>query len=167
MRTWSRGNGAELRSGYAETLGSDGPEAAFSMRRFGARPEQIHAVRSFVGSAADTAGVDPGTAVLAASELATNVVLHARTAFEVTVATEPGHLRVELTDGSPVLPVVRWPGSGREHGRGMAIVDALADRWGAEPVVGGKVVWFEISRSGAREPHASARSVAKAVRHPS
>jgi hypothetical protein len=36
----------------------------------------------------------------------------------------------------------------RTDGRGLHIVDALADRWGHRPGPNGTVVWVELVRSG-------------------
>lgn len=88
---------------------------------------------------------------LAVTELATNAALHARTPVTVAVQLLPGdQVRIEVGDGSPVMP--------REHprrptsavGRGLRLVEALGN-WGVEPVVEqgqviGKVVWFSPSR---------------------
>lgn len=94
--------------------------------------------------------MDVDAAMLAASEVATNVLLHAATAFEVAIEVGRGRLRVELSDGSAILPAVAhlvWSDS--EHGRGMRIVEALTSRWGTDPASSGKVVWFELEGSGA------------------
>lgn len=87
--------------------------------------------------------MDIGVAALAASELATNVVQHARTFFTVSVIRSPGHLRVEFADGSRCPPVLQRAPRG-EDGRGLLVVDAVADAWGAELTQSGKVVWFEL-----------------------
>lgn len=114
-------------------------------KRFAGRPEDVHAVRAFVEGAASGAGVEPDAAMLAASEMATNVVRHAGTSFLVSVFMRPGHLRVELTDGSALLPAIaNMVREDSEHGRGMRIIDAVTDRWGADLRPDGKIVWFEI-----------------------
>jgi anti-sigma regulatory factor (Ser/Thr protein kinase) len=90
------------------------------------------------GDAADTVA-------LLVSELATNAVLHAYAAqVSVRVLTWNGVLRVEVFDGSPVLPVQRHARAGAEDGRGLALVEALALRWGVDTQPGGKRIWFEV-----------------------
>jgi hypothetical protein len=42
--------------------------------------------------------------------------------------------------------VPRRPGPDTVTGRGLLLVDALTDRWGAERTGDGKVVWFELDR---------------------
>ena len=79
---------------------------------------------------------------LAASELATNAIRHAMTPFELSVLVAPEQIRLEVTDSSPVIPVLHQP-IGPRHG--LHIVDALAERWGVHEVHGGKTVWAEFS----------------------
>lgn len=85
--------------------------------------------------------------VLTASEVVANAVLHG--AGPVTVWVWPGShgLRVEVTDtggGTPQLT----PGIGPrdEGGRGLFIVDEIANRWGVVPADPGpgKTLWFEV-----------------------
>lgn len=53
-------------------------------------------------------------------------------------------MRVEIADGSDEPPVVQQPDPWASGGRGLMLVEALADRWGYEPLPHGKVVWFEL-----------------------
>jgi anti-sigma regulatory factor (Ser/Thr protein kinase) len=102
------------------------------------------------------------TAVLVVSELATNAVLHARSAFTVTVVLdEHGSLRIEVLDGSPKLPMRRPTSRGATTGRGLAIVQGLATDWGSEPVETGKRIWVQLDHEAANrrpEPSRSRRS---------
>lgn len=84
-------------------------------------------------------------AELGVSELATNAMLHARTAFTVTVRrTRQDRVRVEVTDGSPVPVQLRRFGVSATTGRGLQLVASVSHDWGIEvgPVTG-KTVWFE------------------------
>ncbi len=100
---------------------------------------------------------------LTASEVVANAVLHG--AGPVTVWVWPARhgLRVEVTDnggGTPQLTPVIAPCD--EGGRGLFIVDEIADRWGVIPSDQGpgKTLWFEIdsvpdetaSSSGSQTP---------------
>jgi anti-sigma regulatory factor (Ser/Thr protein kinase) len=78
------------------------------------------------------------------SEVATNAILHARTLFSVRVIVD-ATVCVEVSDGSPAMPVQKDYGPTATTGRGLLIVDKLADRWGVRATDTGKVVWFEIA----------------------
>ena len=81
------------------------------------------------------------------SELATNVVRHARTPYTVAITWDGHTLRAEVSDGSPLAP--RPPLTSRdddEGGRGLLLVDAVAAHWGVDLYHDGKTVWFEITR---------------------
>jgi two-component sensor histidine kinase len=83
-------------------------------------------------------------AVLMISELVTNAVRHARTRLHVSVSIADRTLRVEVSDDDPTLPVAPALEHHATSGRGLRIVDNLADRWGATPTDAGKTVWFEL-----------------------
>jgi anti-sigma regulatory factor (Ser/Thr protein kinase) len=87
---------------------------------------------------------------LAVSELVTNAVLHARTGLAVRIRRLGRGMRLEVEDGSTRLPVV---GADRPEdllatrsmtGRGLALVAGTVDRWGADSLPAGKVIWAEI-----------------------
>ena len=101
-------------------------------------------LRSFSGS-----GVEGLTdvVVLLVSELVTNAVLHARSDSVLKLSHESERLRVELHDANTEGAVLvgadeRGGGPG---GRGVLLVDALADRWGSDRDEHGKTVWFELA----------------------
>jgi anti-sigma regulatory factor (Ser/Thr protein kinase) len=78
------------------------------------------------------------------SELASNAVLHARSEFTVIVQREGDRLRVEVHDRGAGLPAIRTLPQMATTGRGLRIVDQLADLWGTQAEGDGKVVWFEV-----------------------
>lgn len=93
-------------------------------------------------------GFDGGAtqAALLTSELATNAVVHAREPFTIAVHVQGRRARVEVCDPNDRLPVLRDDDLAVPGGQGLRIVDAIADRWGIEPLgPNGKTVWFEIS----------------------
>jgi anti-sigma regulatory factor (Ser/Thr protein kinase) len=87
---------------------------------------------------------------LAVSELVTNSVLHAGTAARVRVERLGEGIRIEVEDGNPHLPAVDAVrpedllANDSMTGRGLALVAATSDRWGADPCPAGKVTWAEI-----------------------
>lgn len=82
---------------------------------------------------------------LVVSELATNAVLHAATNFTVSIAKIDGCIRVEVQDKSLDLPERRNPQPFETNGRGLRIVERLADRWGIDVNHDTKIIWAEIA----------------------
>lgn len=100
-----------------------------------AEPSSVGAARSFVTRVLGEWGCNGLTeiAALLTSELATNVVLHARTPFAVVVARTLGGARVDVLDRSRTSPVVRKHDLSAPTGRGLTLVASLAAEWGATP----------------------------------
>jgi serine/threonine-protein kinase RsbW len=116
------------------------------------RTDQLHLVRRAVAShLAGCAAVDG--AILIASELAANAILHSRSrAGYFTVRTElhPDHVRIEAEDSGG--PLRRRQPDGRPHG--LDVIKALTgpDRWGTEITTsGGRIVWVRLDLDGAGE----------------
>jgi anti-sigma regulatory factor (Ser/Thr protein kinase) len=89
-------------------------------------------------------------AQLLVSELVTNALTHGRPDITLQVRATPPGIGVAVSDHGTELPPTsveppQEPGS--VHGRGLLLVDALADEWGVEPVEPppGKTVWFNIA----------------------
>jgi anti-sigma regulatory factor (Ser/Thr protein kinase) len=122
--------------------------------------QSVRQVRYFVRHALRAAGAGEEAvddAVLLASEVAGNVVRHAKTDYEVTVALSSELARIEFHDGSSVIPAVReLGGPDDEGGRGLAVVATLALEWGVHDKPEGKVVWFVLPLTGRGAPPQSA-----------
>jgi anti-sigma regulatory factor (Ser/Thr protein kinase) len=90
---------------------------------------------------------DPEDVALLVTELVTNVIDHVggEAAITLELALSDGWLRISVADGSSVRPVVRELSTENPRGRGLRLVQAIADRWGAEDHEGGKQIWFELS----------------------
>ncbi|KUN16496.1 hypothetical protein AQJ23_45095 [Streptomyces antibioticus] len=92
------------------------------------------------------------TAALLMSELVTNAVRHANGPLLRMTVNRPADawVRVSVVDTTPSrLPQLQDPGPGDEHGRGLMLIEALANRWGYDYVGAshnpwGKRVWAEI-----------------------
>ena len=118
-----------------------------SRLRVDAQPSAVPAARHWVVDVCTScaAEVDLGVLELLTTEVVANAVLHGRGPVCIDLTCESGCVRVVVADASPHLPVVRHVGTGATGGRGMALVDALADRWGSSSTPGrGKSVWFEL-----------------------
>jgi len=82
---------------------------------------------------------------LLTSELVTNAVLHAGSALDLEVDCLRDGVRVCVHDRGEGVPVRRHVSIEATSGRGLALVDTLARRWGVDPHPPGKAVWFEVS----------------------
>ncbi|MDX6284853.1 MAG: hypothetical protein QOG53_338 [Frankiales bacterium] len=116
-------------------------------------PRSVGKTRAFICDELERLGLDDlaELAALAASELATNAVLHARSEFTVRVTPLPGGtVRISVYDASKVLPVLQTNPPNATVGRGLFLVTQVTDAFGAahtdsSTIHGpGKEVWFEI-----------------------
>nr|WP_236646711.1 ATP-binding protein [Micromonospora acroterricola] len=81
-------------------------------------------------------------ACIAITEMVNNVVAHARTPMTIRLAPRDSALRVAVRDHSPRRPsFAGLAPPTRAGGRGMLLIDTVANRWGSTPVPDGKVVW--------------------------
>jgi phosphoserine phosphatase RsbU/P len=108
----------------------------------------------------DTDLVD--TAVLLASELCENAVIHAGTEFDLELTVDADEVTVAVTDrgAGPLELHLAQPrrryGRAATHGRGLEIVQRLATAWGTRHESDGRhVIWFSLAR-GAGAPAAAA-----------
>lgn len=111
----------------------EGPQAARAAR---------NAVRELL---ADAPPEFAEVAVLLTSELVANAVTHAPGSSRLEATVEGDCLHVRVDDEVSELPVLRRASAVRDGGRGMVIVDHLANAWGVERRSGGgKSVWFDL-----------------------
>jgi serine phosphatase RsbU (regulator of sigma subunit)/anti-sigma regulatory factor (Ser/Thr protein kinase) len=115
-----------------------------------AEPERIAAarqqLRELLHDWTDAEQID--SAVLMVSEMVTNVLVHtdghALLVAEVARGDAARRLRVEVADTSDELPHRRRPGEMASSGRGLLLMEILADAWGVDPRGEGKSIWFEL-----------------------
>ncbi|MFE2744347.1 SpoIIE family protein phosphatase [Streptomyces scopuliridis] len=126
-----------------------------------AEPERIAGVRrqlrELLHDWADAEQID--SAELIVSEMITNVLVHtdgdALLVAEARGVLGDRRLRVEVADTSDELPHRRRPGELASSGRGLVLMEVLADAWGVDPRGEGKSIWFELYECGGTEPEAS------------
>ena len=139
--------GSVLAGGSVTGVSSDDPSVHVDLEPTPAAPR---AARAFL---ADHLGpLDPDrayAAALCASELVTNGVLHARTQIVLGVTVGAERLLVTVADRAGGTPHTPPPDDERPSGRGLLLVQKLADQWGVNQERDGKTVWFTISRTGA------------------
>ncbi|MEO3978724.1 ATP-binding protein [Streptomyces sp. CAU 1734] len=91
------------------------------------------------------------TLILLISELVTNAVVHTGCPAVLRMlfgagAVEAGTVRVEVADASELPPSPRHADGDDTNGRGLELVDGLADRWGWKREGRGKSIWCEVDR---------------------
>ena len=119
-----------------------------TVRRFRCQPGSVSAARTLVRDVlCNQTREIMDAAELMTSELTANCVRHAHSDFELAIESH-GEIRVEVHDADPGQPRLLPPGRGGLTGRGLQIVDALADDWGVSSDGNGKTVWFILRASG-------------------
>ncbi|MEX3105564.1 hypothetical protein DF268_43530 [Streptomyces sp. V2] len=114
----------------------------------GAVPEARHALRELLHNWGKPGRSD--IAELLTSELVTNALLHTDDDAVLTASVGPDGLHVEVRDFVDRLPRPQAPrADDGTHGRGLLLVQALADSWGIRPHGIGKAVWFELDADAA------------------
>nr|WP_237545883.1 ATP-binding protein [Streptomyces sp. SID1046] len=86
-------------------------------------------------------------AELLITELVTNALVHTDRGAEVHASLAATRLRVEVRDYAARRPRPYVPtADDGTHGRGLVLVQELADDWGVDALAlgSGKVVWFEL-----------------------
>jgi anti-sigma regulatory factor (Ser/Thr protein kinase) len=126
-----------------------------AVRSFPPDPAVLTAARSFAADrlrALDLVALRDDVQLLL-TELVTNVIIHARTAFDVRLERAGDGVRVEVVDGNPTMPAAGTLAPGALSGRGLTLVQSLASRWGAHHNEGaGKTVWFEVNPGSVESP---------------
>jgi anti-sigma regulatory factor (Ser/Thr protein kinase) len=109
-----------------------------------ADPEAVPPARAFVKAALQGWEMPADLvrdAVLLATELVANAIVHGRAPIELRVRRGAVEITLEVDDGATVLPRKLRLDPEDEHGRGLQLVAIVADRWGTRPLRDGKTVW--------------------------
>lgn len=111
-------------------------------------PEARRALRELLGQWGKHGQSD--VAELLTSELVTNAIVHTDHDAVLTATVGPRGLRVEVRDFVARRPRPRVPvADDGTNGRGLFLVQSLADAWGIRPHGVGKAVWFELEADAA------------------
>lgn len=130
-----------------------GPELTLQVRNFSLRlsptPRGARLARLLTTEQLRSWGLPSDRAAQVVAELSANAVTHGRVPgrdFRLLLYVAGGTLRIEVTDTRDDRhPAPRLPSPDAESGRGLLLVDALADRWGVTPgLAPRKTVWAEI-----------------------
>ncbi len=121
--------------------------------RFAGEAAQVSRARRFVSGLLGDNWPSADEVTLLTSEIVSNAVQHSGSGdggeLEVAVSMDGRSVRVEVRDqGGVSAPQITETGNGIDvpaDGRGLMIVDVLADRWGYDGGEHGRVVWFEIA----------------------
>jgi anti-sigma regulatory factor (Ser/Thr protein kinase) len=107
------------------------------------REVRLFAIDTLVGWGVRDSRLD--SVVLVIHELVSNAIRHARTDdVELFLRRLPGRLVIEVGDADARLPFLIDPTADDEQHRGLHLVKAYTERWGARPTATGKIVWAEV-----------------------
>jgi anti-sigma regulatory factor (Ser/Thr protein kinase) len=112
-------------------------------QHFPAEPRSVRSARQFVAETLRELPADfVEDVLLLVSELATNSVNHAQSPFTLGLELDGRAVRIEISDDAGELPRKRAPLVDEPYGRGLHIVDSLAESWGVGIAAhGGKTIW--------------------------
>jgi anti-sigma regulatory factor (Ser/Thr protein kinase) len=126
--------------------------AARDQRSFPFELDSVRAARHFVNAVlAPPSGVPvvddtvADDAAIVITELAANAVLHACSAFTVTIERSAAALTILVGDTTPLEPGDAAAPFEIRAGHGLSVVVQLASRWGVGQTEDGKVVWVELA----------------------
>jgi anti-sigma regulatory factor (Ser/Thr protein kinase) len=110
--------------------------------------ESVPAARSCTAAALGAWGLPESVlddVALLLTELTANAVRHGRGVVSVELDLDGDRLTVRVCDGAEAAPLLKHASVEDEGGRGLWLVEAIADSWGWDAATpGGKVVWFEV-----------------------
>lgn len=121
------------------------PVDGASTMRLASTPVSIGVARTQVAELCERSGMDSlaDTAALLVSELVTNAVMHGHGDITLSVHCADSQLLVGVSDESTEPPLINpSPPTNRLGGRGLFLVNTLANSWNYQIAPDGKTVWF-------------------------
>ena len=150
----------------------DGHQDLVAAADFDPEPSAVAAARRFIRDTLVSWGL-PGAddrvadAVLLASELVTNAVVHAGTQVQLTCRLNGTTVEVSVLDRHPARVIPDPPGAvdvDRPSGRGLLLPAALSSSWGVTYAPEAKAIWFRLGPDSAADgPAAAAPPLAQAL----
>ena len=136
----------------AGTAGRGGVAGASAAAVVPNRPDSKRGARELLARPLDGWGVDGGViddARLRPTGLMSNAVRHGSGHITLRIGVEAGAVEVRVHDDGPDAPQVKQVGPASVGGRGLFIVECLADQWGSDRDDPGKSVWFRLATPSA------------------
>ena len=152
-RARSRSVSRRLAGGYCRVMSDDlkppgpndikppGPDVSFE---FGHDPAAARLARQAIAPLLHEDGQFAHDVELVTSEIVSNVVEHTHDGGRLD-AWDDDPLVLEVVDYDPIIPTIP-PAASERGGRGLLLVDGLAEEWGVAPTDTGKVVWAKLQR---------------------
>jgi serine phosphatase RsbU (regulator of sigma subunit)/anti-sigma regulatory factor (Ser/Thr protein kinase) len=146
----------------------DGHQGLSAEAAFAPEPTAVADARRFVRNTLISWGLSRrddlvADAVLLASELVTNAIVHAGTPVQLTCRLDGATVEVSVLDRHPARVIPDPPGAAAEvdrpSGRGLLLPAALSSSWGVTYAPAAKVIWFRLGPDGADGPAASGPTV--------
>lgn len=116
-------------------------------------PFSVRTARSLVSTALEAWGIKSGDVAgdraadveLAVSELVANAAKFGTRDLGILLVAHHGSVKIAVIDNSPLPARIGQPDPLTPGGRGLALVDALAEKWGQRRCGGHKTVWACVS----------------------
>ena len=130
---------------HSDVIGGNGRAPRATSKAFGFDKDAPRAARRFATETLTAWGRDDlvQDVTLVLTELATNALIHAGSAFDVELTPDGSTVRLSVYDRSTSPPAKRALVPGDVGGRGLSVVEGVSARWGSDATAGGKVVWAE------------------------
>jgi anti-sigma regulatory factor (Ser/Thr protein kinase) len=128
-------------------MGRERQDRSSSSTELSSGPRTVAEARWFVAKALEDEEieVDPETALILTSEVATNAVKHGKEPIELSISLEQEGLRVSVFDRGPGFDPAEVPaGNPDAGGWGLQLVDSLSSEWGVDRRDDGTEVWFRV-----------------------